>query len=303
MNRTWVVFLALASLSSFAELVDRTVAIVGKEVVLKSDVEELLAHPTVGTKTAEDALAFLVDKMVIQEDCKQSGNYPSESEIKQTISEVKKQNHLDDAGLDSALRRSGTTLLAYESQLGLELCKSRIVHSKIRPRVNIGDDDVKRAYDQAYGPNRNFKLRLRDMQVKISEKTSTENARRLALSIIKELRSGQKWETVLANAKKSGLTVDSEDLGVLSRTDLAASVAEMVFAEAPDNLRGPVQMEDVFHVLEVQERIQGPQTPLADVQNDLHKQLFEKEVERLLKQYVDEAKSSVYIDVIGMNER
>jgi peptidyl-prolyl cis-trans isomerase SurA len=304
MNRAWVVaILLMPSLATFAELVDRTVAIVGKEVILRSDVQELLAHPSSAGKTAEEALTFLIDKAVLLEDCKQNGNYPSESEIKQTIIEVQKQNHLDENGLIAALQRSGTTFAAYKVQLSVELCKSRLVHGKIRPRVNISDDDVKRAFEQEHG-NKNVKLRLRDMQVRAGRNDATvPKAKHLAEQLAKELQSGQKWESVLANAHKSGMTVVSEELGLLARSDLAPAVAETVFADIPGNFRGPVQTDEGFHVLEVQERVQGQETPLAQVQNDLHKQLFEKEVERLLKQYVDEAKSSVYIDVIGMNER
>jgi len=103
-----LIFPLLLSFHASAELVDKTVAIVGTKVILKSDVDEVLAHPMSGVKTREDALAALIDKDVIQEDCKQSGNYPSDSEIKQTISEVKKQNHFDDATFSAALQRSGT---------------------------------------------------------------------------------------------------------------------------------------------------------------------------------------------------
>jgi len=287
-----LIFPLLLSFHASAELVDKTVAIVGTKVILKSDVDEVLAHPMSGVKTREDALAALIDKDVIQEDCKQSGNYPSDSEIKQTISEVKKQNHFDDATFSAALQRSGTDLAAYTSQLGVELCKSRVVHSKIRPRVNITDDDVKRAYDKSFGENSNYKLHLRDMRV------STKQA---ADQIATQLRSGKKWDAVVAEVKKIGVTVVSEDLGVLARSDLLASISDMVFAKGDDRFRGPVQTDEGFHVLEILEKVEGPRTPLADVRNDLHKQLFEKEVERLLKQYVDEAKSSVYIDVIGTN--
>jgi len=306
MKRAWVVGLTLmTSLSVSAEVVDRTVAIVGKEVILKSDVYELLAHPTSAGKTAEDALSFLIDKAVLQEDCKQNGNYPSDAEIKQAVVEVQKQNHLpDEAALIAALQRNGTSFTAYKAQLGVELCKSRIVHGKIRPRVNISDDDVKLAFEQQ-NKGKNVKLRLRDMQISAARNSAAvPKAKKLAEEIYNQLnKGGESWEDVLAKAKKSGLKVASEELGVLARSDLDPSVSDIVFTEAAGNYRGPVQTDEGFHVLEVQERVQGQETPLAQVQNDLHKQLFEKEVERLLKQYVDEAKSSVYIDVLGMNER
>jgi peptidyl-prolyl cis-trans isomerase SurA len=305
MKKLWVVSLLVLSTSSFAEVVDKTVAIVGKEVILKSDVDEVLAHPALKVLSADEALAALVEKSILKADCKTTGNYPSEADLKQTIADVKKQNHLDDTTFLVALQRSGTNLAAYQEQMSTEICKTRIVHSKIRGRVNITQDDVKRAYEQEFGKGKNVKLHVREMNVKVAKEAkdkpaTLKKAQELAQTSISNLRAGQKWESVLAQAQKHGLQVSEEDLGTLARKDLVATVADSIFGEGSDNYRGPVQTDDGFHVLEILERVEGTQIALVDVEKDLHKQLFEKEVERLLRQYVEEAKSSVYIDVIGM---
>lgn len=299
--KKWVILTLALSTCAQATIVDRTVALVGKDVILHSDVEEILAVPGFGIQSRDDALNSLIDKAVLTADCKQSGNFPSETEVKQTISDIKKQNKLDDMQFISALQRSGTSLDAYEKQLGMDICKTRIVHGKIRGRVNITDDDVKKAYEYEYSPANRAELHLRDMLVKVDNANtdSVQKGKLVAGAAAQNLQDGKTWEAVLAEAKKSGLQVVTEDLGTLARKDLLASISDSVFAQGNDKIRGPVRTDDGFHVLEILERVEGKQIPLADVRNDLHKQLFEKEVERLLRQYVEEAKSSVYIDVIG----
>ena len=302
MKNSWVLYLLLLSLTVNAEIVDKTVAVVGKELILKSDVDAVLTHPSSGIRSADDALKVLIDKSVITADCKQSGNFPSEAEVKQTISEIKKQNHLDDEGLIRALQQSGLDFATYQTQVGTEICRGRIVYGKIRSRVNVTDDDVKRAYEAQYGEGKGERLHLRDMRIMTpsTDPKLLAKAKQLAITIAQKLEEGQSPETVLAEAKKSGLQVVNEDLGSLTRKELNATVADAVFAKGPDKFRGPVQTDDGFHVIEIRERTEGPRTPLAEVKNDLHKALLDSETERLLKQYVEEAKSSIHIDVMGV---
>lgn len=302
MIKNWVVLTLVLSAPATAAIVDRTVALVGKDVILQSDVEEVLGFSGLGIRSKEEALLGLVDKAVLTADCKQSGNFPTEADVKQTITDIKKQNKLDDVGFAAALQRSGTSLAAYEKQLSVDICKTRIVHGKIRGRVNITDDDVKRVYEEEYSAANLVELHLKDLLVRVdnTKPDTIQKAKQLASTMAQSLRDGKKWDAVLAEAKKTGLQVASEDLGTLTRKDLLASIADSVFQDGSDKIRGPVRTDDGFHVLEIIKRTEGAQIPLADVRNDLHKQLFEKEVERLLRQYVEEAKSSVYIDVIGM---
>lgn len=303
MKNNWVIYAMFLSLSASAELVDKTVATVGKEPILKSDVDALTSNPATGVTSSKEALDALLGREALTASCKQSGNYPEAPEVKQTINDIKRQNRIsDDVAFMRALQQNHTTLEAYEKQVAGEMCRNRIVYGKIRGRINITDDDIQRAYEREYGPEATKKLRLRDMRFLTpdAELRKLDKAKREAGVALNKLKDGRSWEVVFKEAKKSGAQVVNEDLGALTRKDLLASIADAVFTDAPGNLRGPIQTEDGIHVIEITERVEGQQTPLAQVKNDLHKQLLDQETERLLRQYVEEAKSSIYIDVMGV---
>lgn len=283
----------------FSKIINGTIAVVGNEIILQSEVDEILRRNKSTNSTSDEVLKELIEKRLLESECKKLGFYPSSAEVKQAINDIKKQNRLDDQGLRIALQNMGLTFSAYETQLYFEICKTRIIQNKIRSRVNITKEDLHRAFVQHYGSDAEIKLRLRDMIVAPSSNNSDDLAlaKQLAITIVQSLRAGQKWEWVLEKAQKTNPEVHSEILGILSKSDLVAPIAESVFSDSTEKFKGPVETEEGFHVIEVLEKVREQKIPLVDVEKDLHKQLFEKEVERLLKQYIEEVRSSTYVDV------
>lgn len=297
-----IIFLPLLLCSHFAssELVNRTLAIVGKELILQSDVEDLIKSAGEPRPSFSAAFDALIEKSLLLSECKKYDFYPTETEIKQQINDIKKQYNLDDKGLIRALGGDDTadggakTLAAYETQLHFEICRNKIVQNKIRNRVNITPDDVERA-------SQNGQINLRSLFVKIPTQTASIKSatKTQMLAILQRLKGGASFEDIMADETQNNSNLSIVDFGMVSKSVLVPEIAAVVYADSSEKIRGPVETDDGFHLFEVLERVEGKGKPLVDEQKDLHKQLFEKEIERLLKQFIEEARASTYVDIMG----
>src|SRR5262249_27681376 len=70
------------------------------------------------------------------------------SEVQAALDEIKQQNNLDDAGLQSALAAQGYTLANYRQELRRQLQRYRAVNQLVAPKVQVTDEDVRARYDQ-----------------------------------------------------------------------------------------------------------------------------------------------------------
>lgn len=296
MKKTLFLSLFLWSNLAFSELVDRAVAIVGKELILKSDVDELMRQNPAAT--FKSALDLSVEKAITISECKKLSFYPSETEVKQQIKDIMKQYKLDEAALTKELARMGMTYSGYEAQLYSDMCKGKLIQNKIRNRVNITKDDVQRAYDQKNGSDAQLRLRSLLLQPKTKRAADKEEAKKQSLLIVQRLKSGTPFDKVVSDSQKEGSKITSEELDGISKSDLLPHIADAVFSLSTDKIRGPIETDDGFHIFEVLERAEASRKPLVDEEKDLHKQLFEREVERLLKQYIEESRSSTFVDVM-----
>lgn len=113
----------LTVFSLHAEIVDKIIAIVGKEPILLSQLKPGLS------------LEDLIDDRVIAQEIKKLGLEVSESELDSTTQNVMKQNGLTAQTFEMALQSQGLTLSEYRASLKKQLYKMRLMQ-KIKNRIS-----------------------------------------------------------------------------------------------------------------------------------------------------------------------
>jgi parvulin-like peptidyl-prolyl isomerase len=118
--------------------IDRTIARVGDAVIWESDVASRV-------KAGADRAAVIdtiIDEELVLVEGRKAGVSTDRSEVLAALDEIKKQNNLDDAGLDKALADSGYTRARYLVELERQLTRLRTLNQLIAPKVLIDDAAV-----------------------------------------------------------------------------------------------------------------------------------------------------------------
>jgi parvulin-like peptidyl-prolyl isomerase len=141
--------------------VDRVAIVVDHDIVLASEVDlEVSRHPDVMLATDDAARAAkraevrpvvveqLIEKRLYIQRADAAKITVDDADIDAAIDEIKKQNDLDDAGLDAALAAQSWTMAQYKLELHYQLLKLRTINQLIRPRIAIRDAEVRAEYDR-----------------------------------------------------------------------------------------------------------------------------------------------------------
>jgi parvulin-like peptidyl-prolyl isomerase len=133
-----VVFAAPVGTTS---VIDRSIVHVGDAVIWQSDLE-LRARGVVDPKARTAILEEMIDEELVIAEARRGGITIDQADVLSALDEVKKQNNLDDASFDSALRGMGYSRARYLVALEQQLLRLRAIYQFVGAGIEVTDADV-----------------------------------------------------------------------------------------------------------------------------------------------------------------
>lgn len=298
------VFALLSAGAARAEVVDRIAAVVNGEIILLSEVEEVAGPglPPAGTDAARRqallsrAVEELVADKLVTEVAREQGLEPAPAEIDAAIENVKRENRIDDKALTAALAQQGLTMEAYREMLAKQLTRMKVAEVKVRPRVKVSEDDVRRRYQEmTRGLASVEERRVRDVFVPAdgdpaAARARVEDARRRVLA-------GEPFEKV---ARETGgpLADSGGDLGWVGRGAILPALETPAFALKKGEVSEVFEVENGFHLLYVEDvRSRGAARSLPEAREDIRAQLTGERMAKATEDWLAELRRTADVDI------
>jgi parvulin-like peptidyl-prolyl isomerase len=294
---------------------ERVSAVVNDTVILESEVVQRAAPmlAEIDSVAADErarewrqilrkTLDSMVEEELIIEAANEAKLEVADDEVQRAIDEIKRQNKLTDRQLEQALSQQGTTMPQYRRDVRRQILRLRAVSTLVRPRVQIGDEEVRSRYDRLSGQSSTVtEVRLRHILVALPDKpqpAQIDAARRRAGDIVDRARAGEDFAALAKAHSQDPTTKDGGgDLGWYKRGELPTEWEEIVFAMDPNEVRGPVQGPRGLHVFQLVENKNEQVRPFAEVKDNLREQLFQEEMEKQTKVWLQELRKRAHVEV------
>ena len=307
---------ALLSISGLAQArtIDRVVAVVNDEIILDSELEEFAApllKAPLDLDTPDGASAFdalkkksldrLIDTRLIGQQAKELNLKVSTEEVDRAVDEIKKQNKIEDADFEEALKSQGFTLEGYRKNLSRQLLDMKVVNTAVRGRVLVSDDEIRTAYNQSDRQNAGERLaHLREIVILVPKTaTAAEVGKKQALAakVVAAANTGKDFVELAKAYSESDTRADGGDLGFVQAGNLVEALGEVVTQMDPGDVRGPVRTQVGWSVLQLVEWKAGNLRPFDEVKDQLRKQLYDQQVEKATNAWVKELRRKAHVDV------
>jgi peptidyl-prolyl cis-trans isomerase SurA len=253
------------SLAKVSQPVQSNEGLVKRAAILKRGMEELLLEK------------------VLEKEAGQSGIRVNDEEVDAYISEIKRQNRVDDAGFAKILNARGLSIEQYRKDVRLDIIRGRIISKRMGSKINIVDEDIDRYLEEQSSliPEKNT-LKLHIIRYRFSdypEKSETE---------LREMVSKVR-EAVLAGEKlRSVDPTHFEDLGYVKREELKKDLREMIEGYSVGEIGEISRQGDSFVFFEiagqVDEKGKVDDTLRAQIRETLYRERYEEEVARFLNE-------------------
>jgi peptidyl-prolyl cis-trans isomerase SurA len=306
-----VLGLALSAGSALAgDLVDQIVAVVNKDVVLQSELDEAVEYTAslelqgldgevkaaALLKIQTELLDSLISTRLMEQAMDRSDISVSDRDLEAAISDIASQNNIDVEQLYIEIARQGMDKESYRAEMRSQLRQYQFMNMEIRSRVQVSDESIRSAYRQAnanHAPDMAFQLQ----RILLSyAKGSPEAIRAEAELLLEELRGGKDFATVAgarsddpSTAEKggaAGLFRLSELSGAFAGALEGAQVGDVVLVDLPTGI----------FILRVDGLVDTAIQDYDSVRADIARMLHDKGMDRELALWTQEERRRSHIE-------
>lgn len=266
-----ILLVILVGINLLAQDIDGIAAVVGDEIILKSEVnsyfKEWNANPQQMSKISEeDALNALIEEKLILEEAKKKEIYPKDNEVEMTV-EKYIQNVI--ANFDSyqnfiiALQNQGLTLdelkEQYRNNVYKQLTSEKLVRQEVFQNISVTEYEKKQFF-QTYKdslPLRQKMIKIAQIEIK-SEKSDV--ALQNALKKIEEIKTKletRNFEELAKEYSDCPSGKNGGDLGYFARGQMVKPFDEVAFSLEVGEISEPVLTKFGYHLIRVDEKRAG----------------------------------------------
>ncbi|HVS16740.1 MAG TPA: peptidyl-prolyl cis-trans isomerase [Thermoanaerobaculia bacterium] len=245
-------------------------------------------------------LRSMFDEMLVMSRADQLGLRVSDMEIEEQIREQAEQFGLqDERELRVALAREGLTLEEYRTNLARQQLWRQVTGRELFPRIEVADEELRRIYRER---SDEFAIRerrrIREVVVLDSSELDADERAAVASSLAAAWREGGDPQALVAERGEEVAVL--LDVGWVSRQDLAAELAEEVFALEVGAVSKPVGARGGLHVVELLEVEPASVRAFEEVRDELLQRERGRRFEDELATYLEELEEKAYFDGSGL---
>lgn len=311
-TRAWSLVLAfaafLAAPRAEADVVERVVSVVNDEAIFLSQLR-LRSIPFLeairSARTQEERiqrrdelyrrlLDDLIDEELIRQAAIDLEIRVQQSEVDRAIENVMRQNNLSPEQFWQAVQAQGYTETQYRADVSRQLLRLKVLNQRVRERVNITEQDVRREYDQRTRQlTRQLRFRASHVFFALPADASAPEVARVR----------QQAETVRGSISdeatfEAAVTANTGgELGWLREGDLPGELEATLQTMEPGTVSAPIRGEAGYHIFFLHERDTGDsQVPSYEEQRDtIYGELLDDAMGRQEAIYLEELRRNATI--------
>ena len=247
------------------EVIERVVAVVNGDPLLLSELRTRAAPFLARVMQAPemqrmalmqqlyaDLLTQLIDERLLEQEARKLSISITSTDVERAIQNVQRQSGLKDAEFWDAVRAQGFQPEQYKGDVRRQLVRLKVINQKVRSRINITEDDVRRRFDEQLRTARKsatFHVQHVFLAVEDDSVTKLSAARQQA----DKLRAALAPENFGAAMSEFG----GGDLGWVHQGDLPEVLASTLIALEPGQISEPVRGPGGLHIFHLLERKEG----------------------------------------------
>src|SRR5687768_10864105 len=271
----WLILAALLvpglALGQAAQLVDRIVAVVNKDVITLSELNAAVA--TVerqlrrqGTAAPPRAVLerqmlerLIVDKAQLQR-ARETGIRIDELQLDRAVQRIAENNKLTLADFRRALERDGVPFDAWRQDLREQIMVSRLRERDVDEKVQVSDSEVDLFLEEMKANPARAEYNVSHILVRVPEQSSPERieeARARALKARAEAASGVDFAKVAATFSDAPDALEGGAIGWRAHQRLPELFAGALSRMKPGEVSEPLRSPAGFHVIKLHDRRDG----------------------------------------------
>lgn len=213
--------------------------------------------PEIRTRLAPQILRTLIDEALEVQEAKRLNITVNSADIEKAMARIAKQNDMTDTQFSNFLKQSGIPLSTLVAQIRAGLSWSKIVAEKIRPSIEIGDDQVQEYLDRLKASKDKPEYRLQEIFLAVDTPQQEDDVRRTAERLSEQIKRGANFTAVARQFSQSATAAVGGDLGWVEEGALEPEIQRAVDQLKVGEISAPIRTVSGFHLILLREKRQS----------------------------------------------
>ena len=235
---------------SGAQQVQRIAAIVNDDVVSMFDLQAriqmvietsgLTATPEARRRLAPQVLRRLIDERLRLQEAKRRNISVTKRNIKLAISQIAKQNNMPAKEFERLLATRKSFRHTVVSKLRADIAWAKLINRRLRPRITVGQDEIEEVIKRIESRRGQTEFRISEIFLPIDSPERAPEIRRGAERLVRQLRSGARFEVMARQFSQSASASVGGDLGWIHRGELDEDLDRIISTLNEGQISDPV---------------------------------------------------------------
>ena len=251
------------------ELVDRIIAVVGKDAVMLSELKsraqqnysELAKRNPNALPSQEQVLTSTLDDLILEKlqlaEASKLGITASSDRVAEAMAQIAKNNKLTLDQLRDALAKAGTSFDAFRNKIKNQLTLQRLIDKEVTGRIQVSDSEIDGliAAQDANAAKRREVL-LFYILIKTPDGATTDEAQlaeKKAIKARQRIDAGESFEQVAISTSDASNALEGGEVGWLAFAQLNRGYQEIVAKMSAGDVVGPFRSSNGFNILKAAE--------------------------------------------------
>lgn len=260
-----------------AQDVQRIAAVVNDQVISMYDLaartrlilvsSDLQDSPEIRSRLVPQILRQLIDETLQFQEARRLNITVGSNEIQQALARIAKQNDMTEPQFQDFLKKADIPMSTVVDQVKAGIAWGKIVAQKIRPQIEIGDDQVQEYLTHLKSSENKPQYRLQEIFLAVDSSQLDEEVRRTAERLAEQIRDGANFQALARQFSQSATAAVGGDMGWVDLDSLDPVLAKAVARLKTSELSDPVRTVSGYTLLMLRE--QGSSANEAAAEGDV----------------------------------
>ena len=246
----------------------------------------------------KNTLRDLIDQSLLVQRGKDMG-INVEPDVIKKLDQLRQQNKIDSMeDLEKAVTAQGSNWEDFKNNIRNGILTQRVISNEVGSHITVGRDEVEKYYNEH---KKDFvrpeEVALREIEVSTEGKKDDElpELKKKAETALKRVKDGEDFGEIAKRFSDSSTAKQGGFLGVYKRGELSKALEDIVFKMKKNELTDVMDTKQGYLILQVLERYEEGEQPLAKVENEIMDHLYSQRMEPAMRNYLKTLREQSYV--------
>ena len=196
----------------------------------------------------------LVDETLQRQEALAQNVIVRDAEVENTLADMEQRNKLPPGGLDGFLASKGIEKSTLVSQVRSSIAWTKLVDRRLRPQVEISDEEVDEALRRFEENLGKPQLLVSEIFLAVDDSSADARVQEASMRITQQIRAGASFEALARALSQNATAAAGGDLGWLSEGQFDEELGRVLEPMQPGQIAGPIRTRDGYHIIMLRDR-------------------------------------------------